>query len=294
MNLESIISGILLMVLAASCNNPKKVENTLRTVDVVSNINNMQQINLSRFTDNIRYIALENRADIAIGNFPSIDLSDNLLLTSDRESSLLIFDMSGHLVLKFGNKGRGPEEYLNINNLCFGTDNKVYFHSTADLFEFNLDGSFVKKYSKCMLVENTFYLHQWCIVDDSLIFGHIQNDSGQTKYKAILINRYGKVRRYYQNFDLIENRRSRIVGGTTQIFKFNGRLYFKEQFIDTLFSLNADYDLIPEYCFNLGNLKMPSSVRANFYEYFERINDYVAIEDIFQAENYLFLKVNLA
>ena len=292
MNSNSFISGILLLVLTASCNNTQKVENTLRIVDVVSNINNMQQINLSRFTDNIRYMTLENRADIAISNYNSVDLSDNLLLTSDSESSLLIFDLSGHLVVKFGKKGRGPEEYLNINNLSFGKDNKVYFNSMADLFEFNMDGSFSTKYLNCMLVENTFYLHQWCIVDDSLIFGHIQNDSGQTKYKAILINRNGKVKRYYQNFDLLKNRQSRIAGGTTQIFTFNGTLHFKEQFNDTLFSLNTDYELIPEYCFNLGNLKMPASVRVNFYEYFEKINDYTAIEEIFQTEDYLFLKVN--
>jgi hypothetical protein len=293
MNSKSFISGILLLVLTASCNNIQKVEDTLRLVDIVSNINNMKEINLSQFTDNIHYVTLENRPDIAIRTYPSIDLSDNLLLTSDSESSLLIFDMSGHLVIKFGKKGRGPEEYLNINNLCFDKDKKLYFNSMADLFEFNTDGSFLTKYSNCMLVENTFYLHQWCIVDDSLIFGHIQNDSGQTKYKAILINWNGKVKRYYQNYDLLKNRQSRINGGSTQIFKFNGTLHFKEQFNDTLFLLNTDYELIPEYCFNLGNLKMPASVRVNFYEYFETINDYAAIEDIFQTENYLFLKVNL-
>jgi hypothetical protein len=293
MNVKSIISGILLLVLTVSCSNRPKIQNTIRAVDVVSNIDNLQQINLSRFTDNIRYIALENIADIAIGDYPAFDISDNLILTSDRESSLLIFDMSGHLIVKFGKRGRGPEEYQSINNLCFGKDNKVYFNSMVDLFVYNPDGSFAGKYTKCMLAKNTFYLHQWCIVDDSLLFAHIQNDSGQTEYKAVMINLSGKIIRYYQNYDLLENKRSRIMGGTTQIYKFNGALYFKEQFVDTLFSLNVDYQLIPEYCFNLGNLKMPASVRVNFYEYFERINDYAAIEDIFQTESYIFLKVNL-
>jgi len=292
MNLKSSISGVLLLILTASCNNPHKVENSLRTIDVVSNVNNMQQINLSRFTDNIKYIALENRKDVTISDYPSFEIADNLILTSDRESSLVIFDIAGHLIVRFGTVGRGPEEYQNINNLSFGNANKVYFHSMADLFEFNSNGSFVYKYSGCMLVDKTFYLHQWCIVDDSLFLGHIQNNSGQSKYKAILINRDGKVKRYYKNYDLLENRGSRIVDGFTQIFKFNRTLYFKEQFNDTLFSLNADYELIPEYCFNLGNLKMPVSVRVSFYEYFAKINDYVAIEDIFQTENYLLLKVN--
>ena len=292
MNLRFSFYAFLLMISAASCNNHKKVDSTILTIDVVTDIDNMQQVNLSQLTDNIFYIALENRPDISVGDHPSFDISDNLLLTSDRESNLLIFDMSGNLVVKFGKRGRGPEEYLNINNLSFGKGNKVYFNSMDDLFEFNPDGSLSGKYSRCMLVDNTFYLHQWCIVNDTLIFGHIQNDSGQTRYKAILINRHGKVRRYYQNYDLLENRQSRIAGGSTQIFRFKGTLYFKEQFSDTLFSLNAYYELIPEYCFNLGILKMPASVRVNFYEYFEKINDYIAIEGIYPTENYIFLKVN--
>ena len=292
MNLKSIFSGILLLIITVSCTNRQKVENALRAIDVESSINNMQQINLSRFADNIRYIALENNADISIADYPSFDISDNLILTFDRELSLLMFDMSGRLKVKFGKRGRGPEEYQDIKNLCLGKDNKVYFNNMYDLLEFDPDGSFTRKYSKSIQVDDTYYLHQWGIVEDSLIFGHIQNDSGQTKYKAILVNKYGKVRHYYQNHDLLENKGSRIVGGFTQIFRFNGKLYFKEQFNDTLFSLNADYELIPEYCFNLGNLKMPASVRVNFYEYFEKINDYIAIEDIFQTVDYLFLKVN--
>jgi len=292
MNLKIIISSLLLLVLIDSCNIPHKVENTLQTIDVEANINNFQQINLSQFSDNIRYIALENRADIAIYDNPSFDLSENLLLTYDKESSLLIFDMFGHLLVRFGKKGRGPLEYLNIDNLRFGKDNKVYFSSMDDLFEFNSNGIFSRKYSKCLLVENAFYLHQWCTIDDSLIFGHIQNDSGQTKYKAILINMDGKVKRSFQNYDLLKNRKSRIVGGSTQIFYFSDALHFKEQFNDTLFLLNADYELVPEYNINIGSLKMPASVRVNFSEYFEKIYDYMGIEDIYQTKNYLFLSVN--
>ena len=135
-------------------------------------------------------------------------------------------------------------------------------------------------------------MNQWCLVNDSLILGHIQNDSGQTRYKAILTDKRGKVIRYFLNYDLLENRGSRVVGGSVQIFEFNNKLFFKEQSSDTLFSLNKDYKLVPEYIFNLGNLKMPATIRTNFSEYFQKINDYVAIESIFQSNDYLFLRVN--
>lgn len=293
MNPRNSINGIILLLLISSCNNQNSPENITLTVDIESEINNMRQINLSKFTDDICYIVLENKPDISISDYPSFDLSDNLLLTHDRESSLLLFNISGNLIVKFGNRGRGPEEYQSINNLSFGLDNKVYFNSMTDLFEFNPDGSFSSKYPNFLLAENAYYLHQWSFVDDSLLFGHIQNDNGQTRYKAFLIDRYGTVKRYYLNYDLLENKGSRVMGGSTQIHKYRGKLYFKEQFNDTLFYLNSKYDLIPEYLLNLGDLKMPASLRVNFNEYFKQINNYVAIEDIFQTEDYLFLNVNL-
>lgn len=282
----------MLILALTACKNEKVQVLLPKKIDVASNINNMQQISLSRFTNNISYVALESNADIAISDYPSFDLSPELILTSDSESSMLLFDKSGQLVLKFGKQGRGPDEYLNINNLCFGAGNKIYFNSMSDLFEFNPDGSFEKKFTGCILAEDAYFLHQWCMIDDSLIFGHIQNDSGQIKYKAMLINRNGNIKQCYQNYDLIENEQSRVVGGSTQIFKFDEKLYFKEQFNDTLFSLGIDYKLIPHYCFYLGNLKMPASVRSNFYEYFEKINDYLAIEDVIETEKYILLKVN--
>ena len=288
-----LIILLLVVMFVASCDKTPKDGNKFHVVDIESNINNMEEIFLSQFTDNIQYVTFENSPSVVLNNNPPINVSDNLLLTYDPGKSLLMFDISGRLINKFGDVGRGPGEYqFTIDNLCFDGVKKILFNSGTDLFEFNTDGSFLNKYSDLLMVDNTYFLHQWSIVDDSLIFGHIQNNSGQTEYKAILINKNGNVKRYYQNFDLLENRQSRVNGGTTQIFKYNMKLYFKEQFVDTLFSLNADYDLVPEYCFNLGDLKMPSSVRASFYEYFEKMYDYVALEDVIQTKDYLFLKVN--
>jgi hypothetical protein len=275
-----------------ACNNRQKITKIYKSVDVASNITNMHQIYLSEFTDDIKYVKIENSPDIFIGDHPLFDVSDSLILTTCHGEGLLIFDLSGNLVSKFGHKGRGPDEYLYISNPCIGNKRKVYFNSLSDLFEFNSGGSFVKKYSGCLNLEGKYILNKWCMVDDSLIFGHIDNGAGQIPFKALLINKFGIVKHSYLNYDLLQYKGSRIPEGSVIISQFDGSLYFKENFNDTLFVLNDKLELLPVYIFNLGDLKMPASIRVNFFDYFQKVFDYIAIENIFQTRNYLFLIVN--
>jgi transposase-like protein len=60
-----------------------------------------------------------------------------------------------------------------------------------------------------------------------------------------------------------------------------------------LFSLNKNYELTPQFTFNLGKLKMPPDVRTVFSEWTKRMNDYVLINETFQTPDYLLLNVNL-
>jgi hypothetical protein len=287
-----ILTGILFVVLTASCQNSKNLKKPLMTVEIEENINKLEQINLSDFSDQVKYIKIENRKDISIGDYPVFDISGNLILMSDMGLSMVLFDISGNFIRKFGTKGRGPQEFLSLNNLCFGIDRNIYFSSGNDLITFSINGSFLKKYSGILSVEPNSILNNWLMINDSMIFGNIENSSGNAKNKALLINKHGNILHAYPNYQLLNGRRSRIVCGFSQIFKFNDSLFFKEQFNDTLFYLSTDYRLIPYCSFNLGGLKMPTRVRENFYEYFEKLYGYCAIEDIFQTKDYLILKVN--
>ncbi len=286
-----IITPFLLVIIFVACNNDQSQKQVIRNIDIAGNINNMKQINLSRFADEIKYIPLETNPELVLGDYLNFDISEEHILTSDRKLSLVLFDRSGKFIRRFGHGGRGPEEYQSVENLSI-VGNKIYFSSTYDLFVFNTDGDFENKYPKALSFGGKHLLEPWDIVDDSLIFGHITNDDGQTETKAMLVNMQGEIKQSFTNHDILEIKGSRINGGSTQVYEFAGTLSFKEQFTDTLFSLDENYKLSPRYSFDMGNLKMPETVRSNFYEYFQKMNDFIAVEDIFETENYLFLKVN--
>jgi len=284
-----IIFIILLQYLIlSSCNENKDKNKSLPVVDIEANINNMKIINLSQFTDDIRYIPLENVENPPLKYLSQIEISDNLMLVSDINNCLL-FDTEGRFISKIGNYGRDPGEYLSIRNigLDLGKNQKVYVSSIYDIYEFSINGSFINKYSKSLFFDDYIYLSKWCLINDSLFFGHVINNIGYVDNKAVIINKHGNIKHEFKNYISYSNGLSGIGGmeGYANIYRFNESVFYKELFNDTLFYLNDNYELIPKYFFNLGKFKMPPSERAKL---FVRWN-YISIFDVFQIKNYLLL-----
>jgi len=280
----------LFVLITDSARDEQQSKTSLQSIDLVANMNNFKQANLSQFGSDIKYIPLETKEDALLRVTSNFDISDKYIVITDGASCLL-YDLTGRFVRKFGTKGRGPEEYQNISNLTISNEKKILFTSMQDLFEFNIDGSFSRKYSK--FIDPKYYLSTWQLVDDSLLLCVFDNLSGQDEFKALLVSKNGVVKQKFRNYEVLENKGSRIFNGIPKTYEFNKSVYLKEQFNDTLFSLNKNYGLIPQFTLNLGKLKMPPDVRVAFSEWTKRMNDYVLINEIFQTPDYLFLNVNL-
>ena len=250
------------------------------------------RLNLSQFTDNIQYICLDNIEKLPLFGISQIDISGNLILVTNSNICLL-YNSEGYFISKIGSQGRGPGEYPFVINLGFGKNQEIYLSFLYDLLEYDTNGSFLEKHSKCLLIDNKYIMRTWYIVDDSLLLGHIPNSTGQIEYRAILANKRGNVKRYYKNFDLF-NREREIAGGfetLTDIFNFSGSIYYKEFYNDTLFFLNDQFELVPKFAFNLGKYKEPLCERIKVPP--GDIWNYIYIRNVFQTKNYLFLNFNL-
>jgi hypothetical protein len=237
-----VIASLLFLISNAYKDNQKS-KSSLQTIDLVANMNNLKQVNLSQFTSDIKYIPLETREDALLRLTYNFDISDNYIVTTDGNSCLL-YDLAGHFIRKFGTKGRGPEEYLNILNLTINNDKKIVFSSSTDILEFNIDGSFSRRYSKCLSIDQKYGLMSWHFVDDTLLLGVIDNSTGHEQFKALLVNKKGEIKQKYRNFEILESQGSRIYNGQPKLFEFNKSVFLKQQFNDTLFSLNKKYELI--------------------------------------------------
>ena len=288
-NLTLIGILVLVTLFFNSCSENKKENKSLPVIDIEANINNMQVVNLSQFTDHIQYLILENVDNMPLIGLNHIDVSGNLILV-DNGNICMLYDSAGHFLSKIGAQGRGPGEYRAVFDIGFGNNQKIYTSFPDDLFEYNKDGIFINKYTRSLLVDNKYLLKTWHIVNDSLFFGHIPNTTGQLEYRAVLTDKNGNVRKYYKNYDLFirESLATNMMESYSNAYLFQGLIYYNEMYCDTLFSLDDRYELIPRYIFNLGKFKEPLSARKTAD--WSDLGDYIYIWDVFQTDNYIFLK----
>lgn len=281
---------ILLLILLSSCNNRQKSNNSVPLVDIEANIGKMEVLNLSEFTDNIKYVPLESKDNLPYGYTDDLEISGNLILISDRNVCLL-YNIDGHFILKAGNIGRGPGEYPYITNIDLGKAGEIYLSDTEDLYEYRSDGQFINKYIKSILNES-YYLSNWVLIGDSLLFGHVPNSTGQEENKALLIDKFGHIKHYYKNYILFErdHRISSTLEDHAHISKFKENVFYKELFNDTLFYLSDQLDLLPVYAFKLEKYKASESARKTLS--FEEIFKFIYLYNVFQTENYLFLDLD--
>lgn len=130
-----------IILLFSFCNGKKEKGDSLISIDIEANVKNMQQINLSQFTESIRYVQLETYDYLTFNTWSlECDFTDSLILANDL-SKCLLYDHNGKFISKIGNQGRGPGEYLYVSNVGFGLQKKINMQSQNDLLEYRLDGS---------------------------------------------------------------------------------------------------------------------------------------------------------
>jgi hypothetical protein len=283
--------GLLSCVITLSCCNRELNKNTqLEFIDIESNINKMEIVKLSQFTDNIKYLALETYQDMIFQGIWDCIFSDSLILAYDRNKCLL-YDLDGKFITKIGSYGKGPGEYSYIKNVAFGINGNILIQNQQDLLEYTLDGSFVNQYRKSFRLNYKEDMNKWVVVEDSLIFGHVANSTGLIENKAFTINKYGTIKYDYKNYIIFKRNLPQTghIEDFAHIYRFDKLVYYKECFNDTLFSLNNKFELTPMIAFNLGRYKMPTSIRTLKLQ-FQNFMEYITLWEVFQTEDYLLLR----
>jgi hypothetical protein len=284
------IVGIIFLLIISEITNGQKNFKPITTIDIEGSMKKMEIINLSQYARTIRYKPLETKNDLTISNISDCIFSgNNILIRSLRDCWL--FNINGNLVKKIGTQGRGPGEYQYVVNARFDNSNKIYIQSLRDILEYKQDGSFITKYINLFMFNSNMndYFSEWQFYNDSLIFGHIPNNRGSSSYKALLIDKTGNVIFKYKNYDqfkISEDELRRSLDTEAHIYQFNRILYYKSLTNDTLFYLDKQYNLVPDFIFNLGRYKEPMKERTiKFKE--ETTNLYLLISKVFQTKDYL-------
>ena len=249
-----------------------------------------EKYTFSSFASSVRYVPLENIENLSLSNIDEADFSDSLLLVSD-DRNCLLYDNKGNFISKIGNMGRGPGEYQYVSNLGigFGLATNIYISSLYDLYEYDKYGSFKNKYVKSISINDTSAAFEWKIIYDSLFFGHIPNNTGKMRYKAVIKDKHGNVLNIFRNYDFfyVERVGASSIENHVQIYSFKGSIFYKEFYNDTLFNLRNQNELVACYVIDLGKYKLQNSERNSPEAGI--IFNHLVIWYTFQTEDYIFI-----
>ena len=314
-----LFTSIMLLCLL-SCKN--QVQNHIADLDVIdieNGLQNLTRLKTSDFGKTIRYIPLETTDDGLIGNSPIIKVLKNyIVIEFTRPSSCLLFDKKdGSFIAKIGRVGQGPDEYSNTFSWTDEKEEFLYFVRLPDqLLKYDMKGTFC---DRVRFSDNpgsaSYYL-----LTDSEIIGYFDLTSPKTNQfvlgffdkEGILsdtissllpdiefdVNQVANISvlrgsSIYGNWaksgtmiiDYKNDARQVLAPNSAKIWKHNENIRFKEDFVDTLYTL-ANRQLIPSIIFNTGKYHWPAQERISKNNTTERI----FVSYVSENENFVFFQ----
>ena len=120
-------------------------------------------LHLSDIADSLSYIKLATDTSNLIGVIDKIiPLKDRILIVDkDITQTIYIFDKSGKFIRKINKKGRGPGEYLSLNDVAVDVSNKrliVHDDMAQKLSIFTYEGEFIEKIRLDFITTSIAYL----------------------------------------------------------------------------------------------------------------------------------------
>ena len=234
---------ILLVLIFIACTSTKEKQKGTEMGDVVSiPITDMETDygKLSDFAEEIKMIPLEFSDDCILGEIRKIVMSDSCIFVLERanQKGIYVFDHIGKYLYRIGNRGQGPEEFINLSDFSLNEEQRLiylYDITRTRVLVFSYEGDFVKDIQMNYYADNfeyqngLFYLYR-----ENVFYGDpsyslvIKDDKGET------VNKYYPVieKLSYTNYCIFQ--------------KLDNEILFAEDMRDSIFTIKGD-KLSPKY-----------------------------------------------
>ena len=234
-------------------------------IDVINNIGKYQDIFISEFVSELEYIPLETSENCLIAGvrsilvtpthiFAQIHLSVGGSVILPGATRCYAFDRNGRFLCEIGRVGQGPGEYQSILGLFIDEKSQLlYIETHRTLLEYSYDGVFRRSIRKPQN-KNEFPIREVMFVRDNLFIGHSPNYRGNEPYNFVLFNDSGRIIKTFDNHIKFEqtNDGFSTTDQSMPPFRVSEYIYVKEYSNDTLYCLNEQNELIPQFVYDLG------------------------------------------
>jgi hypothetical protein len=284
---------LIVALLIVSCTREKKM---------IEHNPNMQDINIDVKTENdFRFSLLYDSCDVIIlktseknlGGISKIRVDNsNLYILS--MNKLYLFNNQGEFINVYDKKGKGPDEYLNIEDFIVTKDNIQFIDFNQKKIVF-LDRKlyFIKS------IQIDFYASSFFMDDNkTYIFNHNSSGYSNSNFKISIRDSNLKVKNgYFPMSDVFMH--YYYVIEQNNYCKVNNSVHLLHSPYDTIYQINKT-NIVPVYALNFGSYKMPfknyEKRYDDIYEFYlssKNSNSVCYIDSYFENNNSLFFSYSL-
>lgn len=255
-------------------------------INIDKALENKRELLLSEIAISIDFIQLETKVSSYFNSPSQIKfINENIYFFDKGSSKFFMFDLNGKFLNQFGKKGKGPKEFVAVQNFALDNRNNelIIFTREQKILKYNLDGNFINY----LPIEGNpvdllpingyflgFYPNPICMENNGNTFSLFNNKGELIKslYNNIHCESRGPI--LYNRF-----------------YPFNNELRFWDMGIDTVFSIDTKLDVYPLYTFS-SKKKMPYRMYSSIKSLQEGVRkNYLSIQNIKESNRYLFITV---
>jgi hypothetical protein len=232
-----------------------------------------------------KYILLDSMENVLFAQIDKIRIANDRIYILDKKlKKLVVFDSEGNGIGQVGQRGQGPEEYLQISDFDISSSGNIYFiDGNADkLFVYNENFQFVS--SKKMPFEADI-IH--CLPDNKLIFGLSSWNKGENENKRIAVTDIELVTEetYLQFDEYIDN----AYWISDYIFVFNEKnIFYNKPIDDFVYQFSQTGTPVKAFWFDFGKKNVPDEDKKDIEGNKDKYKNYCCLKNfVIISDKYL-------
>lgn len=127
--MKNVLSIFVLFLLSSTLCGQSLNKSNLVVLDLDQAFSRQEEVPLSKFLGNIKFVPLETTPQAIIGSIPHYEVTDQYIIVRNfnNPKQIFIFDReTGKFIREIGKYGRGPDEYLRFSFIPFDWGQKLY------------------------------------------------------------------------------------------------------------------------------------------------------------------------
>ena len=228
------------------------------TIKIPSNIPD-KMVYIKDYFTTINYLPLETTDECLIGSLARYNIIEDYILVTSNDHCYLFNLSNGKFIREIGKRGNGPGEYRSGQGYYNPYSKTIYFPDwNSGFLKYSLEGKLLSKITipeHSSSLEYPSFATTFSFISEDLICAFFLNINGAESKRVMIFSESGEIIKLFPNNRIIKTNASVISIGRDNFYRNNNKLFFKEEFVDTVYTVTKE-KLSPAYIIDQGKFKI--------------------------------------